>query len=96
MASGRKASASIARRPGARVLMLTQAVASESAATAVAATSATTIELIVAASMNGLLKNSRWLASVAIFAAANEGGTWNGIRLVQSRISSGASTAHRK
>jgi hypothetical protein len=59
MASGRKASASITRRPGARVLMLTQAVASESAATAVAATSATTMELMVAASMNGLVKNSR-------------------------------------
>jgi hypothetical protein len=59
MASGRKASASIRRRPGARLLMLTQAVTSESAATAVEATSATVMEFIVAAAMKGLAKNSR-------------------------------------
>jgi hypothetical protein len=59
IASGRKASASIARRPGARLLMLTQAVTSESAATAVEAESATISELAVAAAMNGLAKNSR-------------------------------------
>src|SRR5712691_286409 len=96
MASGRKASASIARRPGARPLMLIQAVTSESAATVVEATTATMVELSVAASMKGLAKNSRWLASVAILAAATESGAWNGIRLVQSRIKSGAATAQRK
>ena len=39
--------------------MLTQAVTSESAATAVEAESATMRELTVAAAMNGLAKNSR-------------------------------------
>src|SRR5262245_10259002 len=95
IASGRKANVSIARRPGARLLMLTQAVTSESAATAVEADSATMRELTVAAAMNGLAKNSRWLASVAILAAATESGAWNGIRLVQTRIASGASTVQR-
>src|ERR1700687_4213050 len=96
IASGRKASASMARRPGVRLLMLTQAVTSESAATAVEATSATMMELTVALAMKGLAKNSRWLASVAILAAATESGAWNGIRLVHTRINSGASTAQRK
>src|SRR4029453_4066410 len=95
IASGRKASVSIARRPGARLLMLTQAVTSESAATAVEAESATMRELIVAAAMKGFAKKPRCVASVAILAGGTERGAWNGIRLVQTRIASGASTVQR-